>query len=55
MNMSPLVHLPPDSMSEQIYRGPASYPVAAPIERKWAGVACLVAFAVTVVLVALAG
>ena len=55
MYMSTLVHLPPDSLSEQAYRGPASYPVAAPIERKWAAVGCFVAVALTVLLFALAG
>jgi hypothetical protein len=50
--MSPLVHLPADSLSEQAH-GTAGYPVVAPIDPKWTAVAYAVALAATVAAVLL--
>jgi hypothetical protein len=54
MTPATLVHLQPEVLNKYAEFAPPCAPCAAPVERKWAGVACIVMLALAPVLIALA-
>jgi hypothetical protein len=54
MTPATLVHLYPEMLHKYAQSAAPSAPCAAPIERKWAGVACVVMLVMAPVLIALA-
>jgi hypothetical protein len=54
MNPAALVHFKPEMLSRYAQASLPATPCAAPRERKWAGVACIVVLALAPVLISLA-